>query len=149
MDNLAIRRLPLTTGLVIAYAMSHGLSGADTDPTADPDGDGVTNLGEWAFGGDPAAPDPYLASLHGAVVTPTHDFRFEFQRLSNAATLGLQYRYLISDDFKTWAETSPILISTDPNEDHPGYEVVVLQLPASAVAGKNKLFLRVQAEPVN
>ncbi len=149
MDNLAIRKLPLTSSLVIDYAMRHGLSGADTDPSADPDGDGVSNFAEWAFGGDPSAVDPFIASLKGALITPTHDFQFEYQRLSNAAALGVRYRYFVSDDFTTWTETTPTLIAADANEDNPGYEVAILQLPAADLAGKTKLFLRVLAEPAN
>jgi hypothetical protein len=149
MDNLAIHRLPLTTGFVINYAIQHGLSGSNAAPDADPDGDGVSNFAEWAFGGDPGASDPSIAKLQGAMITPTRDFRFEFQRLINAATLGINYRYFVSEDLNSWQETSPATITADPNEDNPGYEVVVMQLPATSIAGKTKLFLRVLAEMVN
>ena len=36
------------------WAELHEISGEDRDPSADPDGDGLTNLMEFAFGGDPA-----------------------------------------------------------------------------------------------
>jgi hypothetical protein len=149
MDNLAIRKLPLAGGLATDYAVQHGLSGAASAPAADPDGDGVSNFAEWAFGGDPTAPGAFIASLKNVLLTPAHDFQFEFQRLSNAANYGLRYRYFVSSDLRTWTETTPLQIGVASNEDKPGYEIVTLQLPASDIAGKDELFLRVLAEPVN
>src|SRR5205085_2629858 len=148
-DNLAIRKLPLANGFATDYAMQYGLSDANAAPGADPDGDGVSNFAEWAFGGDPAAADPFIASLRGALVTPTQDFQFTFQRLANAASYGLRYRYFTSEDLSAWTEVTPVLVNAQSNEDHPGYEVVTLKLPSSAIAGKTNLFLRVLAEPVN
>jgi arylsulfatase len=149
MDNLAIRKLPLAGGAAINYAMQYGLSGANADPGADPDGDGVSNFAEWAFGGDPQAADPFIASLRGAVLTPTQDFQFTYQRLANAANYGLRYRYFVSTDLSTWTETTPTQMSVATNEDKDGYEIATMQLPASLIFGQSKLFLRVLAEPVN
>lgn len=149
MDNLAIRKLPLANGLAINYAMLHGLSGANASPAADPDGDGVNNFAEWAFGGDPMAVDPFIASLRSASLTATQDFQFTYQRLMNAANYGLRYRYFISADLTNWVETAPTQVNSQSNEDFPAYEVVTVQLPSTAIAGKEKLFLRVEAESVN
>jgi autotransporter-associated beta strand protein len=149
MDNLAIRKLPLAGGAAINYAMQYGLSGTNADADADPDGDGVSNFAEWAFGGDPSAADPFIAGLKGAMLTPTQDFQFTYQRLINAANYGLRYRYFVSEDLSAWTETTPTQVSASTNEDKAGYEIVTLQLPASLISGKNKLFLRVLAEPVN
>ena len=149
MDNLAIRKLPLANGLAINYAMQYGLSDTNAAPNADPDGDGVSNFAEWAFGGDPASPDPFIASLKGAALTPSQDFQFTYQRLVSAANYGLRYRYFTSGDLLTWTETTPVQVNAQSNEDKAGYEVVTLELPASAIAGRTNLFLRVLAEPVN
>lgn len=149
MDNLAIRKLPLANGLATDYGMEYGMSGTNAAPTADPDGDGVSNFAEWAFGGDPAAADPFIASLKGAKLTASQDFQFTFQRLANAANYGVRYRYFTSEDLSGWSEVTPVLVAASSNEDYPGYEVVTLQLPFAAIAGKTKLFLRVLAEPAN
>jgi arylsulfatase len=149
LDNFAIRKLPIANALATGYALRHGLSEAESALDADPDGDGVSNFGEWAFGGDPTASDPFLASLKGMLITPTQDFRFEFQRVRDYAGVGLRYRYFVSNDLKSWTEATPDLIAANENEDHSGYEIVTLQLPASSLPGENKLFLRVLAEPAN
>jgi len=149
MDNLAIRKLPLANGLATDYAMEYGMSGTNAAPNADPDGDGVSNFAEWAFGGDPAAADPFIASLKGAKLTASQDFQFTFQRLASATNYGVRYRYFTSEDLGAWAEVTPAQVSASSNEDYPGYEVVTLQLPSAAITGKTKLFLRVLAEPVN
>ena len=142
LDNLAIRKLPMTNNLITDYAMRHGMSGADTAPGADPDGDGVNNFAEWAFGGDPSAADPFIASLNGALITPGQDFQFEYQRLTNAANYSLGYRYFVSDDLSAWTEITPEVISASQNEDNPDYEIVSLKLPAPTISGKSMIFLR-------
>ncbi|HEY4416931.1 MAG TPA: sulfatase-like hydrolase/transferase [Verrucomicrobiae bacterium] len=149
LDNLIIRKLPLADGLATDYALQHGLSGADSAPASDPDNDGVSNFGEWAFGGDPTAPDAFIASLKGVQLTSARAFQFEYQRLINATSYGLRYRYFVSPDLQTWIETIPQQTGVASNEDRLGYEVVTLQLPASVTNGQNKLFLRVLAEPAD
>jgi hypothetical protein len=149
MDNLAIRTLPLVNDLVEQYAMSYGLTGTNTAPSADPDGDGVSNFAEWAFGGDPVAPDAYIASFRGIQVLPGNDFRFEYQRYRNYAAVGLQYRYFISQDLVNWTETTPNVLATEVNEDKTDYELVTLELPPAVTAGKTNLFLRIMADGSN
>jgi hypothetical protein len=143
MDNLAIRKLPLVNGLVTGYAMSYELTGTNTAVNADPDHDGVSNFGEWAFGGDPTAPDSYIAGFQGIQILPGNDFRFVFQRYINSAAVGLEYHYLVSADLQNWTEVTPNILAVDTNEDKPGYEVVTMQLPVGATAGEDKLFLRI------
>jgi len=145
MDNLAIRKRPVAAALAMQYAMQYGLSEADADPGADPEGDGVNNVGEWLFGGDPTAADPSIARLQGTVLTAAQDFQFDHQRLINAAQYGVQYHYLVSEDLDVWTEAVPVQVGVASNEDHPGYEIVTLQLPAAFLAGKEQLFLRVAA----
>jgi hypothetical protein len=50
---------------------------------------------------------------------------------------------------KAWTEVTPVVIGAATNEDYPTYEIVTVQLPAAAIVGKDNLFLRVLAEPVN
>ncbi len=149
MDNLAIRKLPLVNSLVTDYAMSYGLSGTNAAPDADPDGDGVSNFGEWAFGGNPSVPDAYIASFKGIQVLPGNNFIFEFQRFINYAAAGLRYRYFVSSDLANWTETTPNFLATAVNEDKTDYEIVTLSLPPSVTNGQPKLFLRIMADTAN
>jgi len=149
MDNLAIRKLPVAFDLAINHALEHGLTGTNSALGADPDGDEVNNFGEWAFGGDPTAADPSIATLTAALVTPARDFQFDHQRLINAANYGVQYRYLVSSNLQSWTETTPFQVAAATNEDVPAYEIVTLQLPVGTIAGHTKLFLRVLAEAAN
>ena len=146
MDNLAIRKLPLAYDLATDYAMSYGLTGTNAAPNADPDGDGVSNFGEWAFGGNPTMPDSYIASFQDIRVLPGNDFRFEFQRYKDFAAVGLNYHFLTSTDLVNWTEVAPNLLSTSFNEDKTEYEVVTYEMPASVTAGQNQLFLRILAD---
>lgn len=149
MDNLAIRTLPLVNGLVADYAMSFGLSGTNTAPGADPDGDGVNNLGEWAFGGNPAVPDSYIAGFQNVQVLSGNNFEFIFQRYINYVAAGVQYHFLASTNLANWTEISPTLISVSPNEDDTDYEMVTMQLPSNLTANQTKLFVRILVQTEN
>jgi hypothetical protein len=47
------------------WVSAWALSGSNTNTTADPDGDGFDNSAEYAFGGNPTNPTPYLISIAG------------------------------------------------------------------------------------
>jgi hypothetical protein len=57
MDNFAVRLLPVTAARVGTYALQSGLTGSDAESSADPDQDGMDNLSEWLWGGDPTSAD--------------------------------------------------------------------------------------------
>lgn len=149
MDNLAIRELPLVNGLVTDYAMSFGLTGTNASPGADPDGDGVSNLGEWAFGGNPAVPDSYIAGFQSVQVLPGNNFQFIFQRYINYAAAGLQYHFLVSTDLVNWSEVAPTVVSASQNEDNMDYEMVTMALPSNVTVNQGKLFVRIVVEASN
>ncbi len=149
MDNLAIRKLPLINDLVTDYALNFGLTGTNAAPGADPDGDGVNNLGEWAFGGNPVVPDSYIAGFQNVQVLPGNDFEFIFQRLINYAAVGLQYHFLVSTDLAIWTEVVPNVISASENEDNTSYEMVTMGLPPGVTASQGKLFVRILVETSN
>jgi hypothetical protein len=149
MDNLAIRKLPLANSLVTDYAMGFGLTGTNAAPNADPDGDGVSNFGEWAFGGNPNVPDAFIAGFSGFQVLAGNSFQFEFQRYRYYAAAGLQYHFQYSQDLRNWSEFTPNVISSSVNEDDTYYEVMTMGLPSTITSGQNTLFLRILAQASN
>ncbi len=79
------------------------------DPTADPDGDGIANLIEFAFGLNPTLPDdtegmlPILSSSGG-------DFSFTFRQ--NTLLRGITYRIETSPDLEIWTPLPSTITST-------------------------------------
>lgn len=53
------------SGWVAAWALPSTI----TNPTADPDGDGFDNNDEYAFGGNPTNPTPYLINISGSNIS--------------------------------------------------------------------------------
>lgn len=85
--------------------------------TADPDGDGLNNLVEYAFDLDPNVPS--LAGLPGPVVLSANGLdRFAIQFHRRPVPCGLTYLTSVTDDFETWwpgceySDTGSILTTT-------------------------------------
>lgn len=110
---------------------NNGLSGADANPAASPDGDELTNLQEFAFGTDPtvenfnpigfvvrgeitAAGLPIIMNL--APPGQPDDERAVFGRLKNQVAAGLSYTVEFSADLKLWTASgvTPTVL-TDQN----------------------------------
>lgn len=73
------------SGWVGAWA----LSGPNTNTTADPDGDGFDNNDEYAFGGNPTNPTPYLLNISGSNISYlglTNATNYTVQNTTNLVT---------------------------------------------------------------
>jgi len=105
--------------------------------TADPDGDGMTNQQEFAFGLDPTkgtSVNPITAPLDMATG------KFRYTRL---AASGLAYHVFTSTDLQTWAEeVYPANETVTGTVD--GVETVEVTVAATPVGGKR--FVRVAAQ---
>ena len=110
---------------------------ADKLPTADPDGDGMTNQQEYAFGLNPTSAssvNPITALLDSTTG------KFSYTRRATPATTGLIYTVLTSPDLVTWtADTG----ATQTIVTNGNVQTVAVTLTNPAVAGK--LFVRVKA----
>jgi len=106
----------------------------DKNPAHDPDGDGLTNFQEFAFGLDPTAG----ASCNP--VTPLIGNQFTYTRYKDS---GLNYTVEFSTDLAGWAKAA----STDDGGSTPdanGVQIVTVKVTNEPLNGK--LFVRVRAE---
>ena len=137
---------------IAAYALTSGsdyttwlgeytfAGGADTTPTGDPDGDGLNNQQEYAFGLDPTS---------GSSVSPiSQQFDktrgiFKYTRRKNS---GLTYIYQWSTTLsEPWTDFTPLTNPPAAASMSAKVEEVTIEVPAAQLENSN-LFLRVKAE---
>lgn len=118
----------------------------DTDPTSDPDGDGMTNQQEFAFGTDPTlndgGPMAKNGSVHGLPVPVLREdgvtFDLYFLRRTDHASPGsITYTPQFSINltgFTASTETPTVMASMAGS----GYEVVCVPYPTGAKFGRMK-----------
>jgi autotransporter-associated beta strand protein len=112
----------------------------DTYPTHDPDGDGMTNQQEFAFGLDPtsgASNNPIIVPLDKATGT------FTYTRLAPAVS-GLTYKVYTSTNLSTWTLDAGAV--EDPTSLDVDVESVKVTLSDLLPLTAPKLFVRVAAE---
>lgn len=111
----------------------------DTDPTHDPDGDGLTNQQEFAFGLDPTtgtSVNPIISSLDKS----THTFSY-----TRYAASGLTYTVWTSTDLQGWDLVLPADMTENVGTpDSNGVSAVEVTLTNPPVS--DKLFVEVRAE---
>lgn len=137
-------------GLPDRWETDQGLSMLDADRLGDPDGDGLSNLAEYALGLDP------LRSSTGAQlpVVATVDFgaarylAFSFRRLA-APPPGLVYVVEESTDFTTWTPVDPVAQQlTSPVAQGDGTELVTLRgtLPLTGPEAEPRAFMHLRID---
>jgi len=111
----------------LSWTTSSGLTAGNATPTADPDGDSLTNLQEFAFGMDPTSSGsgPITYTPGGSMINPGLpvpqnvaagagvDFRAVFGRRKDYLAMGLNYTVQFSADMSTWttSDTLPTVIT--------------------------------------
>lgn len=114
-------------GLPDAWESSYSL----TDPNADADGDGQSNLAEYLAGSNPSSPSSAL-KIASAVRSSASQFD-----LTWPAIAGKLYRVSTSSDLATWTALAPSILATSTGTESVG---VVL-------SGQTKLFIRIEIIP--
>ena len=85
--------------------LTNSVTGSDS---ADPDGDGVPNLLEFAVGGNPLVPDATNAVVQGRLVNG-NQMMFQFQERNDLGNVGRQFQS--SGDLLNWTNTTPTSVS--------------------------------------
>jgi hypothetical protein len=108
-DTTALTSSQTTLTLLPSYAAwSAGLS--DPAQGSDPDGDGVSNVLEYALGGDPASSSLTLPGgppLLPQISVVAGNLDFSFPERTDAADRGLSYIVETSTDLVSWSATLP------------------------------------------
>jgi hypothetical protein len=125
--------------------------GATGGAAGNPDGDGLNNLLEYAFGTDPKAAQAANVAVAGGqlasrgaptvriTTSPAFEFRGLFARRKDHAAVGLSYRPQFSADLKTWVDAASVpALAADDGE----IEVVSVVAPAF-IKGMPARFFRV------
>jgi autotransporter-associated beta strand protein len=122
------------------------LTGQDSQPNEDPEGDGITNLQEFAFGLDPNTPSagPIVFDAGDGVTTPGMPVPLVtgpgqasavFGRKKNHAAAGLSYLVEFTADLQSWhpATTPPTPLTNHPNDE---VDAVSVPFPAEVPSGE-------------
>lgn len=120
------------------------LEGELSAPEADFDGDGITNLFEYATGTDPRV---FTSSVSGSVEfdeadPPVQRLTLRFRRPLDRP--GVAFRFWSSSDLMGWEEVLNFETTPGPG---PGEETVVVRDPAPATASRRFLRVEVYALP--
>ena len=133
------------------WADQFGLTGADREPGADPDDDGIPNVLEFALGGNPLQPDRSVLPA-GEVLTDESGapeaFVFTFRRNSDSVG-AVQLRFEYTSGLEDWtavtiAQGTFGAVEIDISDAGGGQDLVEITVPATeAVDGR--LFGRLEA----
>lgn len=108
---------------------------------ADDDGDGVTRLVEYAFGGQPHVADSQAMRIVAEIVAD--HLQIQFNRRS-AGTHELSYQVQQSTNLVDWAAFAGTELSATPSAILPGLDEVTFR-SSSVVANRAPLFVRLTA----
>lgn len=108
---------------------------------ADPDHDGLSNLMEFALGGDPNNSDPQLQPM-SAVTELSGSKNLEFTYLRRTTESGLAYLPETSSDLQSWNDDPAQFTTLSTTPADPGFEEVKIRL--TAPIGTDPTFIRLK-----
>jgi hypothetical protein len=131
-DPLEVFQRPGVLGRPMASVLTESV-GAEPDPAADSDGDGMSNAAEYSAGTDPVD-----RASRFEVKDFAHNPAAGAQTITWWANRGVRYRMQTSEDLKNWSAVSGTELIGDDTD-------VTLQV--TPVGNKTKLFYRLQVVP--
>jgi hypothetical protein len=139
-EGTASSSLEIQAKSVESWAAEFGLSGVDAAPTADPDGDGLDNRTEFAFGTSPSA-----GSSEVCAILPEREagtLTVGFLRRTSSAEASYQARVFtnLATGFSSGTDLTPVR-AADQTGVPSGYERVEVQAPKTGDCG----FIQIQA----
>lgn len=132
--------IPVPSGPYAAWAAAQGLSGPNSAPNADPDGDGADNLAEFAYNLNPLAGDSGSVTLSGTNGLPAASYlsgvsggvlEVQFIRRKGSTAAGLTYAIQFSGDLSSWVPG----LAPAVGEINPDWERVTVR---DAAAGSDQ-----------
>lgn len=140
-EGTATATLEIQAKSVTSWAEESGLTGAAAAPTADPDGDGLNNATEFAFGTSPSGAGN--SEIYEMLPAEEGKMAVGFLRRVSGAEATYQARVFtdLSSGFSGGTLLTPVR-SADQTGVPPGYERVEVQVPTTGERG----FIQVQAE---
>jgi hypothetical protein len=121
-----------------AYVGSFGLSGGDTAGDADPDGDGMDNNAEYAFGTDPTSG----ASRQTTLISSTGVIKLLYLQRNSGISYSVKSFTDLATSFDSGTTVTPVATSPQPADVRTGYTQYEAALSTAGIA---KGFLRVKA----
>ncbi len=126
----------------------------DWGEDADPEGDEISNLKEYAFGGDPSIKDP---SILPKAIHLGNDVAIAYRRLKGGSGVtgisytagGISYRVQVSETLKAleWNAGSDYFdVEGTPTDNGDGTETIQLKLKIPANSNPQRIFSRVDLE---
>ncbi|WOO43186.1 hypothetical protein [Rubellicoccus peritrichatus] len=118
--------------------------GGDIYPDGDPDGDGIANLIEYGFGGDPADPANWTIQQPTLTIVGANA-AFSYPRLQDSEMYGLSYSVEVCDDLASGVWETNSVLEPSFGEINSEFESVTHLF---SIMEKSRAFFRVRIELV-
>ncbi|MFU8847381.1 MAG: hypothetical protein ACNA77_01515 [Opitutales bacterium] len=139
--------IPDVTSLA-GWKVDHSLYGADAENDADPDFDGISQLMEFALGGDPNVNDRSILPVH-ALVEDGGSTYLELRLTRPIGLQGISYIPKTTADLKIWPNDSSGIADPAPlpQDNHDGTETLIYRT-SQTVSEAEQAFIRIDISEI-
>ncbi len=130
------------------WKVDHSLYGANADNTADTDFDGIGQLLEFAFGGNPNVNDLSILPTH-ALVEDSGSSYLELTVTRPKNLQGITYTPLTTTDLTNWPSDATGIVDATPTptDNGDGTETLIYRR-SQAVSDVNQAFIRIEVSEI-